>query len=123
MKIITERINQNPPHSISKQDIETILKFVPQEGFGIRTIFKISAQLYSKSKWDRPVIENGTTYIIMSRGFSKEHIVKELLIEIFSNQTKISFHTKAHHLNNADRKKLEKIVQPIFDKVLIELSQ
>ena len=121
MKIITEKINSLPAHSITKKDVELVLKHVPQEAFGVATIFKISAQIFSKSKWDRPVVQNGTTYNILSRGLEKEFIIKELLIEIYVHLTKI-YGMYAHRLSKEQRKNLEELVQPVYEMIINELK-
>ena len=122
MKIITDIINSSPSHSVNKSDIQIILRNVTNEKFGIATVFKISSQLFSNSKWERPVILNGTTYNILSRGLEKEFIIKEILIEIYANATNIHFSMRSHKLNSEQRKNLEIIVEPIFQKIIVELN-
>jgi hypothetical protein len=122
MKIITDKINSSPSHSISKSDIEVILRNVTNERFGIATVFKISAQLFSNSGWERPVIKNGTTYNILSRGLERDFIIKEFLIEIYVHATDIHLSMKSHRLNSLQRKKLEETTESIFEKIVEELN-
>ena len=122
MKIIKEIITSEPDHSVSRKDIETVLKHIPKDWLGIANNFKISSQLFSTSKWDRPVIENNTTFVIMSRGFERKYIIKELLIELATYPSGIGYSMKAHHINKEDRNKLEKLIQPFYEAIINELN-
>jgi len=123
MKIIIDKVTSEPNHSVSKKDIETVIRHIPSEWIGIKNVFKISSQLSINSQWDRPVIENGITFMIMSRGFSRDFIIKELLIELATRPTGIAYSMRAHHINKGDRKKLEEFVQPFFEKTIAELDE
>jgi len=123
MKIIIDKVTSEPNHSVSKKDIETVIRHIPSEWIGIKNVFKISSQLSINSQWDRPVIENGVTFIIMSRGFSRNFIIKELLTELATRPTAIAYSMRAHHINKGDRKKLEEFIQPLFEKVIAELDE
>ena len=122
MRIITDKINTLPNHSISKKEVQIILDNVTHEKFGIATVFKISAQLFENSNWERPVILNGSTYNILSRGLEKDFVIRELLIEIYVNATNIHYSMKSHKLNAEQRKKLEEIISPIYQKVIGEIK-
>lgn len=122
MRIITDKINKLPNHSISKKEVQIVLKNVTNERFGMKTVFKISSQLFDNSKWERPVILNGSTYNILSRGLEKELIIRELLIEIYVNATDIHFSMKGHKLNADQRKKTEELILPIYQKVIGEIE-
>ena len=80
MKIIIDKVTSEPNHSVSKTDIEIVLRHIQSDWVGAGNGFKISSQLFKNTHWDRPVIKNESTYIIMSRGFEKNYIIKELLI-------------------------------------------
>jgi|ERR1039457_460857 hypothetical protein len=122
MKIIIEKVNQKPNHSVTKNDVRIVIKHVPANWIGVAHVFKISSQFFDNSQWDRPVIENNTTFIIMSRGFERNYIIKELLIEMALFPSGI-YGTRAHHLNNIKRKKLEEIVHPLFVRIIEELNK
>ncbi|WP_396194944.1 hypothetical protein [Flavobacterium sp.] len=122
MKIITDKINTLPNHSISRKEVQIILDNVTHEKFGIAKVFKISAQLFENSNWERPVIMNGSTYNILSRGLEKDFVIRELLIEIYVNATNIHYSMKSHKLNADQRKKLEEIISPIYQKVIGEIK-
>jgi hypothetical protein len=109
MKISVEKINSEPKHSVSKKDIQNVLSKIPFDYSETVIEFKISAQLFSNSKWNRPVIFNNTTFNILSRGLSKREIISELLIEIFRERNHTIYPTYAHKLNNSQRKKLQEI--------------
>lgn len=122
MRIITDKINTLPNHSISKKEVQIILENVTHKKFGIATVFKISAQLFENSNWERPVILNGSTYNILSRGLEKDFVIRELLIEIYVNATDIHYSMKSHKLNAEQRKKIEEIISPIYQKVIEEIK-
>jgi hypothetical protein len=119
MKIIVEKINTEPKHALSKKDIQIVLNKLPFNYSDTVIIFKISRQIFSNSKWDRPVIRNNTTFNILSRGFSKKEILTELLMEIFCNNDSKHFPAFAHQLNTVQRKELLEIIKPY----LIEIYQ
>ena len=123
MKIIIDKVTSEPNHSVSKKDIETVIRNVPSEWIGIGNVFKISSQLSINSKWDRPVIANGIIFLIMSRGFSRDFIIKELLITLATRPTGIDYSMRAHHINKGNRKKLEEFIQPLLEKVIAELDE
>jgi hypothetical protein len=122
VKIFSDNINSLPPHSISRKEVETILNCLPVDFSGTVVKFKISAQLFSNSGWDRPVIYNNTTYNILSRGLDKKEVIRELLIEIFCHESRIGLHVKGHALSKEQRKKLEALIQPHCEVVLKALK-
>lgn len=117
MRIVVEKINSEPSHSITKDDVKIILGIIPKEWIGVAHVFKISAQMFDNSKWDRYVIQNSTTFNILSRGIEKELIIKDLLIEISLFPNRI-YPKYAHKLSIEHRKKAEIIIQPFFDKFM-----
>lgn len=122
MKIITDKINALPDHSISKKEVEVVLKCIPIDFSGTVVKFKISAQLFSNSGWERPVIYNNTTYNILSRGLDKKHVIHELLIELFNHETRMGQGNQGHKLTKMERQKLDTIVQPHFETVVKALD-
>lgn len=116
MKIITEKINNKPEHSITKKDVKEIIEIVPDDWIGIAHVFSISSQLFENSNWDRPVILNNTTFKILSRGIEKNVIIKELLIELSINPTK-TYPPKGHSLTKSQWKKLEGLIMPYYKKL------
>ena len=116
MKIIAEKINNGPKHSITKSDIKEVIKIIPNEWIGVAHIFSISSQLFKNSGWDRPVIQNNTTFKILSRGIDKNLILKELLIELAIAPTK-TYPAKNHSLSKSQRKKLEELILPYYNKL------
>jgi len=122
MKIIQEKITSEPNHSVSRKDIDTVIKHIPNNWLGVKNNFKIASQLFSSSKWDRPVIKNNTTFIIMSRGYERNFIIKELLIELAADPSGIGYSIMAHHINKEDRKKLESMIQPFYEAIVKDLK-
>jgi len=116
MKIIIEKTKTEPNHSITKKDIQAIIEIVPDDWIGIAHVFLISAQLFENSNWDRPVIQNNTTFRILSRGIDRNEIVKELLIELAIRPTRTD-PPRGHSLTKSQRKKLEEFIMPYFIKL------
>ncbi|PCJ97949.1 MAG: hypothetical protein COA50_03180 [Flavobacteriaceae bacterium] len=116
MKIITEKINSEPKHSITKKDVQAIIEVVPDDWIGIAHVFSISSQLFENSNWDRPVIQNNTNFKILSRGIDRTMIIKEILIELAIRPTK-TYPPKGHSLTKSQRKKLEALILPYYNKL------
>jgi hypothetical protein len=122
MVIITEKTISDPNHSISREDIQTVINNIPKDWLGPAHKFKLSSQLFSKSKWDRPVILNNTTFVIMSRGLERTHILKEFLIELSIHPSGLGYSINGHHINKTLRKKIEDYIQPYWVAILKELN-
>ncbi len=121
MKIITEPVKDEPAHSVTKRDVQMVLKNVPEEWSWHGSVFLIAAQKFENSKWDRPVILNQGTLRILSRGFDRNQIIKELLIELAIRPTGL-YPRYAHRLDKEKRRKLELVVHPYYEKVLADLA-
>ena len=121
MKIITESINKEPFHSVTKKDIETVIKHVPKDWIGVAHVFLISEQKFENSGWDTPVKQNQATFRILSRGLEKQKVIKELLIELAINPTQ-TYPRKFHILDKKQRRKLEEVVQPYYELILADLQ-
>ncbi len=58
----------------------------------------------------------------MSRGFEKNYIIKELLIELAIRPSGKGHNMIAHHINKNIRKILEEMIQPYYDKIIMDLK-
>jgi len=121
MKIIAEKITESPKHALTIKDIKALVEVVPEEWIGQAHVFLLSAQRFENSKWDRPVIQNNTTFRILSRGFGRNEILLELLIELAIRPNRI-YPRYAHRLSTSQRKKLEEIVTPWYRKLIAKLD-
>ncbi len=121
MKIIVEKNSSELDHSVTKKDIKTVLRIVPNDWIGVAHIFLISAQKFENSEWDRPVILNNTTFRILSRGIEKNQIIKALLIEMAMNSTKIH-PAYGHRLTQEQERKLGRYVEPYYKDIIRELT-
>ncbi len=117
MRIITEKIYSGLKHSVTKRDIQAIIEMVPDDWIGVAHVFSISSQLFKNSKWDRPVIKNNTTFKILSRGIDRGEIIKAILIELAIVPTK-SYPPRGHTLTKVQRKKLEELILPYYNKLM-----
>jgi hypothetical protein len=122
VKITIDKITSEPKHSISKHDIQIVLSKIPFDYQETIVNFKISAQLFENSKWDRPVIYNNTTFNILSRGITRKEIIKELLVEIFLQKNISAFPTYGHQLNSVQRKKMEEIIHPYLNEIIQQID-
>lgn len=104
MKILIEKINSKPGHSISNQEVRDVIDIVPDDWIRVGHTFSISAQLFENSGWDRPVIQNNTTFRILSRGLDRKLILRELLIELAIKPTG-NYPAYRHQLTKYQRKK------------------
>jgi hypothetical protein len=117
MKIITEKVHSEPAHAITKKEVGAIIDVVPDDWIGVAHVFLISAQLFENSNWDRPVIQNNTTFKILSRGIEKNLIIKELLIEMAIRPTQ-TYPPRGHTLTKSQRRKLEELIEPYYNKLI-----
>ncbi|RTQ46007.1 hypothetical protein EJV47_22880 [Hymenobacter gummosus] len=120
MKILVETVNQEPFHSVTKQDISVVIRNIPQDWLGSAHVFLISAQKIGNSGFGRLAFLNQTTFRVLSRGQDKYEVIKELLIEIAINATRTILRY-GHKIDHEQRKKLERIIQPCYEKILLEL--
>ncbi len=121
MKIISDKIKSGIQHSITKKDIQLILRIIPNDWVGVANVFHISSQFYEKNQWDRLVIGNGVVYKIHSRGLEKSEIVKGLLIAIAESPAGV-YNTRAHSLRKNDKKKIEEVIKPFFEVILEKIN-
>ena len=116
MKIVIDKVTSEPGHSLTKKDIKLVLKHIPKEWIGSANIFRLTSQMFEKSKWPRSVIYNAPTYIIMSRGIDRNVVIKEFLIELAITPT-IGSSRSAHSLDKEQIKKIEEVIEPLYLKI------
>lgn len=121
MKIIVETVNQEPLHSVTRKDIATMLRNVPADWVGAAHVFLITAQMLDSAVHDRPVLLNGVTFRIMSRGQSKLGVIKALLLELAARPTRV-FPRKFHHFDKEQMRKLEETIQPYYEQIVAQLD-
>ncbi|MEH6393329.1 hypothetical protein [Pseudoalteromonas sp.] len=109
MKIISAKLNKEPYHSLTKKDVKLIFSLVPNEWISDIKEVVIASEMFSKSRFDRPVIYS--SYLnrlkIISRGYSKIDAAKEVLRELGVNggiaQTQFANHIPKSELVNLDK--------------------
>lgn len=106
MKIITSKLNKAPFHSICAKDIKFIFDSVPESWTRYINKVVLSPEFYKNSRFDRPAFGNAgdQTFKILSRGFTKEEIAKEILIEL-AVQGSIIQTQWANHIPKSELKK------------------
>ncbi|BBM03837.1 hypothetical protein [Microbulbifer sp. GL-2] len=121
MKIIFAKLNNDPPHSLSKKDIKRIFTLVPKKWTSLVDQVIFSAEIFQNSRFDRPVIHSSysSRLNILSRGFSKEDIVKEVFRELGVNGG-IAKTGYAKHLPKSELDKLDLVIAPYLDSFLNE---
>ncbi len=123
MKIIIEKVTNEPPHSLTKIDIQTLLMEIPEEwNKGYKTII-LSNAIYPKSDFNyynnRPVDLNNSKLIIHSRGLIKSGVIKEILIELCQrNSGDMNLKEgRRNSMSKNQRHLLEQKVEPVFKRV------
>ncbi|RAK64567.1 hypothetical protein [Hymenobacter edaphi] len=121
MKIIIEHVHQEPFHSVTRQDVATVLKIIPADWVGPAHVFLISGQKLESTVHDRPVLLNGVTFRIMSRGQNKSAVIKALLLELAAQATR-TFPRKFHRFDKVQLRKLEETIAPYYLRLLAAMG-
>lgn len=83
MKMIFDKIESGPPHSLSRSEANVLFSLLSEKLHLPVRLVHFSNQMHSNLTFDRPVIYSGDNRLtILSRGFRKLDIVKEILIEL-----------------------------------------
>ncbi len=116
MKIILAKLNTDPPHSLTRKDIKLIFGLVPEDWCTLISQVVLSAELFENSRFDRPVIHSSISsrLNILSRGFSREKIAKEVLRELGLNGG-LAQSGFADHLSKSQLSKLDRKIEPYFE--------
>jgi hypothetical protein len=112
---------QPPPHSLSKKDIKRIFTLVLEKWTNLIDQVIFSAEMFQNSRFDRPIIHSSysSRSNILSRGFSKEDIVKEIFRELGINGG-VAKTGYAKHLPKSELDKFDLAIAPYLDNFLNE---
>lgn len=117
MKIVVAKLNKEPYHSLTAKDIKRIFKLVPDNWKSLVTQVVLGAELFSNSRFDRPVIHSSVSsrLNVLSRGLSKERMVKEVLRELALNggEAQSGF---VNHVPKTELVKLDLVVEPYINR-------
>ena len=116
MKIVVAKLNKEPYHSLTAKDIKQLFSLVPQEWKFLITQVVLGAEMFSNSRFDRPVIHSSVSsrLNVLSRGLSKERMVKEVLRELALNggEAQSGF---VNHVPKTELVKLDRVIAPYID--------
>jgi hypothetical protein len=117
VKIFVAKLNKEPYHSLTTKDIKLIFKLVPENWKSLVTQVVLGAEMFSNSRFDRPVIHSAVSsrLNVLSRGLSKERIVKEVFRELALNggEAQSGF---ANHVSKPELVKLDRVVEPYINR-------
>ncbi len=117
MKIVVAKLNKEPYHSLTAEDIKRIFSLVPEDWKSLITKVVLGAEMFSNSRFDRPVIHSSVSsrLNVLSRGLSKERMVKEVLRELALNGG-VAQSGFVNHVPKAELVKLDRVVEPYIDR-------
>jgi hypothetical protein len=123
VKIISAKLNKEPYHSLTKRDVKLIFSLVPNEWVSDIEEVVISAEMFSKSRFDRPVKYSSYSnrLKIISRGYAKEDSVKEVLRELGAHGgiTQTQF---ANHIPKSALVSLDKLIDFYLESFCAQLD-
>lgn len=119
LKIIESKLNTEPYHSLTKNDVKFIIELVPEDWYRFVGKVILSATLFKNSRFDRPVFGHaGSSDIkILSRGFSKQDIAKEFLREL-AVLGRVAQTQKANHIPKNELTKIDESIEPYLKEFL-----
>jgi len=117
VKIVVARLNKEPYHSLTAKDIKRIFSFVPEDWKLLITQVVLGAEMFANSRFDRPVIHSSVSsrLNVLSRGLSKERMVKEVLRELALNGG-VAQSGLVNHVSKAELVKLDRVIAPYIDR-------
>jgi hypothetical protein len=119
MKIVVAKLNKEPHHSLTAKDVKRIFSIVPDDWKSQITQVVLGAELFSNSRFDRPVIHSSVSsrLNVLSRGLTKKRIVKEVLRELalIGGVAESGF---VNHVPKAELVKLDRVIEPYINKFL-----
>jgi hypothetical protein len=114
MKIVMGKFSSEPFHALSKKEVSSLLKIVPDEWVKNISGVILSSKIFKKTKLVKPVEYTTTTQqlYIYSRGLVRDDIARQLLHEL----ALINAQAKATHSDKACD--LNAMIKPYIDKFL-----
>tara|TARA_R110001592_G_scaffold103938_2_gene292546 strand:- start:206 stop:577 length:372 start_codon:yes stop_codon:yes gene_type:complete len=119
MKVVSAKINKDPKHSLSKSDISFLFKITPENWTDCITTVVLASELFSNSRFDRPVIYSAysSRLNVLSRGLSKSVAAKEVLRELglIGSVAESGF---ANSIPKSELQKLDKVIEPYLTEFI-----
>lgn len=119
MRIIEDKLNEYPPHRISRADIKRIFAVVPEEW-----IFDVEVvRLAGGNPHPNVAVFNAfaKTLTIKSRGRSTEETVRCILRELAGKSLGTEF-VKGHKFQTRDIPNVNRVVEPLLSEILPLIS-
>lgn len=124
MKIIIEKVTNEPKHSLTKAELKMILNEIPNEWNTGYKVLVLANAIYPRSDLtyynNRPVDLYNGKLIISSRGYTKSDIIKEILVEL-CQQNSGDLNLKEGRRNSMSKNQrhmLDEKVTPIFNSIM-----
>lgn len=119
MKVIEAKLNAEPYHSLTIKDVKYILGLVPEHWYRNVNKVVLSATHFKKSRFDRPVFGHAGLFDIniLSRGFSKPDIAKELFREL-AVLGGVAQTQSFNHIPKNELKKIDEVIEPLLEEFL-----
>jgi hypothetical protein len=120
VKILEDKLTVYPPHALCRADVRMIMSSVPAKwSEGVETV-KLSAQ-----QANIPIVKYNRfnkTFTISSRGQTKEHTLHQVLVRLAAHGLGLQLRGW-ERLQERDVSKVEKLVAPLFEELLPNLSK
>ena len=117
MKIVVAKLNKEPYHSLTAKDIKRIFRIVPEDWKSLINQVVLGAEMFANSRFDRPVLHSSVNsrLNVLSRGLTKERMVKEVLRELALNGG-LAQSGFVNHVQKGELVKLDRAIEPYIDK-------
>lgn len=124
MKIISDKVLSEPPHSLSPSKVKALMSLLPEECRQHIKVIHLSNQMFSNITFDRPTLYEffSGRLKILSRGFGELEIVKEILIELAQSglleereDRCLHWAVYARHLKKRDYQHFEALTKPYLN--------
>jgi hypothetical protein len=122
MKVITDKIDKEPGHAISRADVRLIVSAVPTEWTEQIRVVRLSASLSAIGVALYAHSSSGDVLTISSRGHTKEIVLRCVLSELVTHA--LGFKTGTfQHLQARHHAQVERLIAPLMAELLPQLSQ
>ena len=116
MKIIIDKVENPPPHALTRRDVKAVLSVIPKDWDFSLPIVHLKATLPEKTCPVRYDFLKGPKLTICSRGMTPQtvyrDILRELAIEGLRKSTRYG-----HRLSETELEELDRLIQPFLNQI------
>jgi hypothetical protein len=117
MQITIDDIVNDPPHALTRRDVQALLKALPDEwNIWLKTVH-LKATLPGNSRFVRPAIYSvlgGPRLNLCSRGLTPETARKEVLRELAIQAHLHRYRRRRNQLSQAELKEIDQMIEPLL---------